>query len=233
MPETPEQEQQQLRKKKSRVLIVDDHPIVREGLQTIIDQEADLQVCGAVANSRDAMVKAESAKPDVAVIDFTLNDKDDGIGLIKALRSKQPELPILVLSIHDETVFAERALRAGANGYIMKDEPTGKVLDAMRKVMRGDISVSEKMSARLLQRMAGRSKVVSGHPVEMLSDRELQVFRWIARGFGTRQIAGKLDLSIKTIETYRENIKRKLDLHSGVELVRHAVLWSQGDKSLS
>ncbi|MCX5788988.1 MAG: response regulator transcription factor [Elusimicrobia bacterium] len=236
MPETTEaakESQKATSKKKSRVLVVDDHPVVREGLQTLIDQESDFQVCAVAATSREAMTKVESAKPDLAIVDFTLNDDEDGIGLIKALRAKHPDLPILVLSIHDETIYAERALRAGANGYLMKDEPTSKVVDALRKVLKGDISVSDKMAGRLLQRMAGQGKAATGNPVEQLSDRELQVFRWIARGFGTRQIAGKLGLSIKTIETYRENIKRKLDLHSGVELVRHAVLWSTGEKSNS
>ena len=236
MPDTVEaakESQKATSKKKSRVLVVDDHPVVREGLQTLIDQESDLQVCAVAATSREAMTKVESAKPDLAIVDFTLNDDEDGIGLIKALRAKHAELPILVLSIHDETIYAERALRAGANGYLMKDEPTSKVVDALRKILKGDISVSDKMAGRLLQRMAGQGKAATGNPVEQLSDRELQVFRWIARGFGTRQIAGKLGLSIKTIETYRENIKRKLDLHSGVELVRHAVLWSTGEKSNS
>ena len=231
--ETAKESQKATSKKKSRVLVVDDHPVVREGLQTLIDQESDLQVCAVAATSREAMTKVESAKPDLAIVDFTLNDDEDGIGLIKALRAKHAELPILVLSIHDETIYAERALRAGANGYLMKDEPTSKVVDALRKILKGDISVSDKMAGRLLQRMAGQGKAATGNPVEQLSDRELQVFRWIARGFGTRQIAGKLGLSIKTIETYRENIKRKLDLHSGVELVRHAVLWSTGEKSNS
>lgn len=218
------------RKKKSRVLIVDDHPIVREGLQTLIDQESDLQVIGTASDSKEAVEQIEANKPDIAIVDFSLKD-EDGVSVIRSLRGRGYSLPILVLSIHDEAVYAERVLRAGANGYLMKDEPTVKVLAAMRQVLRGEVSVSDKIAGRLLQKMAGQNKVVSAHPVELLSDRELQVFRWIARGFGTRQIAEKLGLSIKTVETYRENIKRKLDLQSGSELVRHAILWSQREKS--
>ncbi|MBI5202718.1 MAG: response regulator transcription factor [Elusimicrobia bacterium] len=219
-----------MRKKKSRILIVDDHPIVREGLQTLIDQEDDLQVCATASDSQETLKEIEASKPDVAIVDFSLKD-EDGISVIRNIRAKGLQLPVLVLSIHDEAVYAERVLRAGANGYLMKDEPTEKVLSALRQVIRGEVSVSDRIAGRLLQKMAGQQKVVSGHPVELLSDRELQVFRWIARGFGTRQIAEKLGLSIKTVETYRENIKRKLDLQSGSELVRHAILWSQKEKS--
>ena len=218
------------RKKKSRVLIVDDHPIVREGLQTLIDQEADLQVCATASDAGEALAKLDAAKTDVAVVDFSLRD-EDAIALIKEMRSRGHQIPILVLSIHDEAVYAERVLRAGATGYVMKDEPTHKVVGALRHVLRGEVSVSDRIAGRLLQKMAGQAKVAAAHPVELLSDRELQVFRWIARGFGTRQIAEKLGLSIKTVETYRENIKRKLDLQSGNELVRHAILWAQGEKT--
>ncbi|MBI4424321.1 MAG: response regulator transcription factor [Elusimicrobia bacterium] len=219
-----------MRKKKARVLIVDDHPIVREGLQTLIDQEPDFQVCGLASGSKEALDKIETSKPDIAIVDFSLKD-EDGTSLIRTLRSRGHQTPILVLSIHDEAIYAERVLRAGGNGYLMKDEPTQKVLSALRHVLRGEVSVSDRIAARLLQKVAGQSKVLSGHPVELLSDRELQVFRWIARGFGTRQIAEKLELSIKTVETYRENIKRKLDLQSGNELVRHAILWAQREKT--
>lgn len=218
------------RKKKARVLIVDDHPIVREGLQALIDQEADFQVVATASDSKEAGEQIEATKPDIAIVDFTLKD-EDGVSVIRILRGKGYTLPILVLSIHDEAVYAERVLRAGANGYLMKEEPTIKVLDAMRQILRGEVSVSDKMAGRLLQKMAGQTKILSAHPVELLSDRELQVFRWIAKGIGTRQIAEKLTLSIKTVETYRENIKRKLDLQSGNELVRYAILWAQREKS--
>lgn len=227
VPKTPVKN---IRKKKFRVLIVDDHPIVREGLQTLIDQESDLQVCGTASDSREALAQIEATKPDLAIVDFSLKD-EDGVSVIRNIRAQGHTVPILVLSIHDEAVYAERVLRAGANGYLMKDEPTGKVLAALRQVIRGEVSVSERIAGRLLQKMAGQNKIMSAHRVELLSDRELQVFRWIARGLGTRQIAEKLGLSIKTVETYRENIKRKLDLQSGSELVRHAILWSQREKS--
>ncbi|HEX2974220.1 MAG TPA: response regulator transcription factor [Tepidisphaeraceae bacterium] len=210
---------------KARVLLVDDHPIVRQGLAALINEQADLAVCGEAGDTQDAIAMAAAVKPHVALIDVSLGSCD-GIDLIKELRGQHPELVVLVLSMHDESVYAERALRAGALGYVMKNEPAEKLMAAIRRVLGGEIYVSERFASRLLQRMAGSRAVTEVSPIERLSDRELQVFRCIGQGMGVREIAEKLYLSVKTIEAHREHIKQKLSLHSSNELLRYAVQYT-------
>ncbi|HEY2952636.1 MAG TPA: response regulator transcription factor [Verrucomicrobiae bacterium] len=213
-----------IKKAKSRVLLIDDHPILRQGLGQLINQETDLTVCGEAEDAAKAFDAVVSLNPDVAVIDISLKN-GNGIELIKNIKACYPDLPILVLSMHDESLYAERALRAGSLGYVMKDEAIEQVLVAIRHVMAGEIFLSNEMKAKMLQQLAvGRGKVVTS-PIEQLTDRELQVFRLIGEGRSTRQIAEELHLSIRTVEAYREYIKDKLSLKNATELVQHAFHW--------
>lgn len=209
--------------KKMKVLLVDDHPVVRQGLAMLIDQEPDLTVCGQAAGSADALKLLHSEKPDLAVVDITLAD-ENGLDLVRKMKEQRKETPVLVVSMHDEFLYAERVLKAGASGYVMKQASASEILASMRKVLSGAIAVSPKVAERVLDKMS-QSTVQS--PLETLSDRELEVLRWVGQGMGTRQIAEKLSLSIKTIEAHRENIKRKLHIKRAPELVRYAVQWVQ------
>ena len=212
------------RKPKTKVLLVDDHPILRAGLGKLINHEADMMVCGEAEDGPTAFDLVGTLMPDVAVIDISLKGSN-GIELIKNLKARYPELPTLVLSMHEESLYAERALRAGSLGYIMKEEAIEQVLVAIRRALAGDIFLSEKMKSKMLQQMAsGRGKVISS-PIEQLTDRELEVFRLIGEGCSTRQIAGQLHLSVRTVEAYREYIKTKLGLKNATELVQHAFHW--------
>ena len=212
------------RKPKTKVLLVDDHPILRTGLRRMIDQESDMQVCGEAEDGPKAFELCGTLTPDIAVIDISLKGSN-GIELVKNLKARYPDLPTLVLSMHDESLYAERALRAGSRGYIMKEEAIEQVLVAIRRALLGEIFLSEKMKSRMIQQMAsGKGKVVSS-PIEQLTDRELEVFRLIGEGHSTRQIAGQLHLSVRTVEAYREYIKGKLNLKNATELVQHAFHW--------
>ncbi len=211
-------------RRKRTVLIVDDHPIVRQGLAQLIDQEEDLQVCGQAEDAHEAMQAIRTLKPDMVVVDISLRDTS-GMELIKDLKVQYPDLPVLTLSMHDEAVYGERALRAGAKGYIMKQEATEKVVTAIRRVLAGELYVSDDMAAKMVSKLVGGGSRKTGSPVECLSDRELEVFRLIGEGYGTREMAEKLHLSIKTIETYRAHIKDKLGLEDANELLRCAIQW--------
>ncbi|MDB6031061.1 MAG: two component transcriptional regulator, LuxR family [Verrucomicrobiales bacterium] len=214
-----------LRKGKIKVLLVDDHPILRKGLGQLINHESDMMICGEAEDSPKAFELVGTLSPDVMVVDVSLKG-GNGIELIKNVKARYPELPILVLSMHDESLYAERALRAGSLGYIMKEEAIEQVLVAIRRVITGEIFLSDKMKSRMLQQLAsgGRAKGIS-NPIENLTDRELEVFRMIGEGRSTRQIAGELHLSVRTVEAYREYIKGKLNLKNSTELVQHAFHW--------
>jgi DNA-binding NarL/FixJ family response regulator len=207
-----------------KLLIVDDHPMMREGLGQLISHEADLAVCGEAGSASEALDLVGKLKPDLALVDISLPDKG-GLELIKDLHSLHPSLPVLVISMHDETLHAERALRAGARGYIMKQEGGERLMEAIRQVLAGQIYVSMKMSARILEAFSGGRVRASRSPIERLTDREFEVFQLIGQGIGTRDIARRLNLSIKTIEVHRANIKQKIGLKNAAELVRHAVRW--------
>lgn len=209
---------------KSRVFVVDDHPIVRQGLALLINGEHDLVVCGEAEEAQPALQAITAAKPDVLIVDISLNGPD-GLELLKNIRSLWPNLPVLVLSMHDETTYAERALRARANGYIMKQEATEKVLLALRRILSGEIYLSDRMANKVLQQYVGGPSSVERSRIADLTDRELEVFRLIGEGLGTRQIAEKLHLSIKTVESYQAHIKEKLLLRTGRELVQQAIQW--------
>ncbi|MBW3543294.1 MAG: response regulator transcription factor [Planctomycetes bacterium] len=206
------------------VLVVDDHPIVRQGLRMLIASEEDLDVCGEAGSVDDAIRSYHDLKPDLVVADISLSD-GSGVELVKELTACDPSAKILVASMHDETLFAERVLRAGAKGYINKDEATERLVHAIRQVLEGRVYLSDRMTERILCRAVGGEHETRQAPVEALSDRELEVFEQIGRGVTTRQIADKLHLSPKTVETYRENIKTKLNLKNATELTRHAVQW--------
>ena len=210
--------------------MVDDHPIVRQGLALMINREPDLVVCGEAEEARGAMLVLASSRPDVLIVDISLTGPD-GIDLLKNVRLNHPTLPVLILSMHDESVYAERALRAGANGYIMKQEATENVLVAVRRILSGEIYVSVRIANQMLKHYISGSNTPRDSSIAELSDRELEVFRLIGDGHGTRQIAEELHLSIKTVESYQAHIKEKLSLRTARELVQHAIRWSMNEKS--
>ncbi len=208
----------------SKIIIVDDHPIVRQGLAALINQQEDMEVCAQAADGREAMEQIGKFKPDLVTIDLTLGDLG-GLELIKNIKSRYPDLPMLVISIHDESLYAERVLRAGARGYIMKQEATENVTEAIGRVLAGQVYVSEGMSDRIVKSFLGGTAKSQAPAVSALSDRELEVFQLIGQGYGTRKIAEMLHLSIKTIETYRAHIKFKLELDDAAHLLQYAVQW--------
>jgi DNA-binding NarL/FixJ family response regulator len=208
----------------TRVLLVDDHPIVRQGMRMMVETERGFLVCGEANGMAQAMKLYRETKPDVIVADVSLED-GSGIELVKEVVAHDPQMKVLVCSMHDETLFAERALNAGAKGYINKDEATERLIAAIRRVAEGHVYLSERMTDRLLTRQIGAGDAPPRTSIESLSDRELEVFEQIGHGITTRQIAEKLHLSPKTIETYRENIKHKLNLANATELTQHAVQW--------
>lgn len=213
---------------KSRILIVDDHPIVRQGIAQLINRESDMHVCCEAGDADQAIEKMKECAHDIAIVDISLTGVS-GIELIQMLRQRGYEFPVLVMSMHDESLYAERALRAGARGYIMKQEATEKILTAIRQILHGEIYVSEKMRSRMLQRMIDNRTETNTSPVANLSNRELEILRMIGRGLGTGEIARELKRSVKTIEAHRANIKDKLGLKSAAELVRFAVQWVENE----
>jgi len=209
---------------KRRILLVDDHPMTREGLAAIINRQADLEVCGEANNPAEAMSALSKLKPDLMVTDMTMPGRS-GIEFIKDVRAVLPHLSILVLSMHDEMLYAERALRAGARGYLMKDAGSAKVLEAIRVILSGQSYVSPAMSARLLDAVTGRRPRGSTSPIENLSDREFEVFRLLGCGKSTKEVAKALNLSPKTVDVHRSRIKKKLQIKDATSLLHHAVRW--------
>ena len=210
----------------TRVFIVDDHPLVREFLASLIDQQPDLTVCGQADDYRSALTGIASTQPDVAIVDLSLGERS-GLDLIRDLKAAQPDVAVLVLSMHDEDLYAQRALRAGARGYLMKREATGNVIVAIRRVRRGGLAVSERVSEALAEKLVRGAAAEAGSPVEALSDRELEVFRLVGEGRTTRQIADALHLSFKTVQAYYARIKTKLGAVNGVEMLRDAIRWNE------
>jgi DNA-binding NarL/FixJ family response regulator len=206
------------------ILIVDDHPMMRQGLAALINNEPDLTVSAEAADAQQAMAAISARQPELVIADITLPDKS-GLELIKDIQALHPGLRVLVVSMHDESLYAERVLRAGGRGYIMKQEGGRKLMEAIRCVLSGKVYVSEKMSARILELLSGGRGAATASPVERLTDREFEVFQLIGQGKGTREIAAKLHVSIKTIEVHRLHIKEKLELKTAPELLRFAVRW--------
>jgi DNA-binding NarL/FixJ family response regulator len=206
-----------------RVVVVDDHPIFRRGIAELIGEEDDMEVVGEASSTVEAIRQIADTNPDVVVVDLSLQD-GHGIELIEQLAEREDSPKAIVCSMHDESLFAERALRAGAMGYVNKQETTEKLVEALRRVVAGEVVLSDKMTRRLLQNVVG-GKAAEQNPVEALSNRELEVFEMIGEGLTTKQIAGRLDLSPKTVEAHREKIKSKLTLANGAQLSRQAFLW--------
>jgi DNA-binding NarL/FixJ family response regulator len=213
---------------KSRIFIVDDHTMFREGLRQLIEHDPSLTVCGDAADAATAVEGIRQSNPDVVIVDITLADSS-GLDLVKNLRNDYEDLPVLVVSMHEESLYAERALRAGAMGYVMKNEPAKTVTAAIHSVLRGEMYLSQKMSSSVISKFMRGETEVSMSPLEMLSDRELEVFRMLGQGKGTRQIAQDLELSIPTIQSFRNRIKEKLHLKTAPELVLHAINWVQSE----
>lgn len=211
---------------RKRVLIVDDHPLLRDGLKTVINQQPDLVVCGEAGDAPQAMKAVSALKPDIMLIDLSLSGSS-GLELVKDIKTRYPGVPTLVLSLHDEALYAERSVRAGACGYIMKCASSAELLNALRDVLNGKVYLSENMASRLMKQVFGRREIEPERDsMGMLSDRELEVFQLIGEGHGTSDIARRLRLSMKTVSCYRENIKNKLQLKDATELVQHAVHWT-------
>jgi DNA-binding NarL/FixJ family response regulator len=216
------------RKKKS-ILIVDDHPMMRDGLRQIVSSAPELSVCGEAATAAQAMELVGKLKPDLVLADISLADKN-GIELIKDIQALHPDVQTLVISMHDETLYVERVLRAGGRGYINKQEGGKRIMEAIRRVLDGQICVSEKMSAKILEIFSGKRAGSESSPVERLTDREFEIFQMIGRGVEPREIAEQLHLSVKTVEVHRANIKQKLELKNVPELIRFAVRWVESQK---
>jgi DNA-binding NarL/FixJ family response regulator len=216
---------------KRKVFIVDDHPVVRDGLTVLINHEPDLYVCGQAAEARQALSGISELKPDVAIVDITLEDSD-GIELTKDIKARYPKLPVIVLSMHDESIYAERVLHAGARAYLMKDAVSDKIITAIHTVLGGDIYVSDIMAKKLLRKFAGNHVDAVNTSVNNLTDREFEVFRFIGQGNKASRIAARMHISIKTVETYFARIKGKLDLANSAQLLQYAIKWSASAERL-
>lgn len=213
-----------------KIFIVDDHPIVRQGLAQLINQETDFSVCCEASDMSSALQGLQECTPDVVVVDISLG-QESGIRLIEEILFKKPEMLILVLSMHDEFLYAERCLKSGAKGYVMKQEPPEKVILALKRLLKGEIFISDKLSTKLLHKIVAKNTDSYSSPFDRLSNRELEVFQLIGQGLKTRKIAEQLNLSIKTIETYIDHIKRKMDIDDSRNLILHAVQWFMDEQS--
>ena len=215
--------------KKIKILVVDDHPIIRQGLAQLIDQEEDLVFAGEAHDAAEALQVIEKIKPDLAIVDISLKGKS-GIELTKDILSRHPKMLVLMISMHDEPLYVERAFRAGAKGYFIKNEEIDNVVTAIRKVLEGEIYVSEKMRNHLVHKFISGDAKTDGSVPQSLSDRELEVLQLVGQGLSTRQIADEVHISIKTVESHFANIKSKLDLKSSHELIQYAVKWCLPEK---
>jgi DNA-binding NarL/FixJ family response regulator len=211
---------------KSKILLVDDHPLVREWLANLINEQPDLRICGEASNAPQAFQKIGVERPDIVIVDISL-EGGSGIDLIKNIKATHPDVAMIVLSMHDESLYAERALRAGARGYIMKREATKKILHAIRSVLDGKLYISDKISDAMAEKFVDGRPATAASPVEQLSDRELEVFQLLGRGLSTRQIADHLHVGFKTVQTYSARLKEKLKLDNATQLLHEAIRWHE------
>jgi len=211
---------------KRKIFLVDDHPLVRDGLANLIHQQSDLVVCGQADDAVEALSKIGAIKPDLVVVDIHLPGSS-GIELIKSIKNSYPDILTIALSMYDEKLYAERVIRAGARGYVMKRETSNRMLAAIREVLEGKLGVSEDVAALFMAKFVGGRSPVSGSSIELLSDRELEIFRMIGQGLDTRNVADTLHISIKTVQAYCARIKDKLNLANATELLREATLWHE------
>lgn len=209
-----------------RILLVDDHPLMRQGLKALIAPQGRFEICGEADTAPRALELVAKHQPDLAIVDISLNSTN-GIELTKGLRGRCPAMQVLIVSMHDENVYAERALRAGAKGYVMKQEASDRILVAIDQVLKGEVALSERVKGRMLQRFVEHGADALTSPMEKLSDREMEVFELLGNGYGTREIAHRLNLSVKTIDSYREHLKGKLGAATGHDLVRCAIQWTK------
>jgi DNA-binding NarL/FixJ family response regulator len=212
--------------RKARILIVDDHPMMREGLAGLIDLQPDLEVCAEAANGSEALAAARDLGPDLAIVDLSL-EGESGISLIKKIRAQHSDMPILVFSMHRESAYVERSLRAGATGYVTKGQSPAIVIEAARRLLDGGVFVSDDLASVMLRTFTAPGNRNAGSPIELLSDREFEVFHLIGQGLTSRAISEALHVGIKTINTHREGIKRKLGLRNAADLARAALRWEQ------
>jgi DNA-binding NarL/FixJ family response regulator len=208
-----------------KILIVDDHPLLRQGIKQVIELEEDLRVCGEASTANDAIDLINRDKPDVVIVDITLAGNVNGIELIKSLNERFPEIKTLVLTMHDESVYAERAIRAGARGYIMKEVASKNNINAIRTILSDELYLSENISKKIIDKLVRGSADTIGISVENLSNREFEIFQLIGNGFSTKEMAKKLNLSIYTVESHKKNIKEKLKLKNSSDLVKYAIQW--------
>jgi len=207
-----------------KIVVVDDHPILRQGIVQMINDDPKLSVVGEAQDVSEALQVIQETIPDLAVVDISLKDSN-GIDLIKDIGIRWPKMPVLVFSMHDESFYAERVLRAGAKGYVTKGESAGKVIEGIHKILAGEIYISDNLASKMLQRIVGGTREKEGFPIDRLTDREFEVFGLIGEGVQTREIAERLHLSVKTVESHRENIKRKLNIENATELLQRAIHW--------
>ena len=211
-----------------RILLVEDHPLVRQGMKTLLSHKGRYEVCGEAETAPPALELVAKLHPHIAIVDIMLKSTN-GIELTKDIRVLSPETQVLVVSAHGENVYAERSLRAGAMGYLMKDEPAETVITAIESILRGEVFVSERIKGRMLNRFVRKPSDALASPIDRLSDREMEVLRLIGHGYGTRDIATMLNLSVKTIDSYREHLKEKLAFSVGGDLVRFAIQWTKSE----
>ncbi|MDY6970074.1 MAG: response regulator transcription factor [Spirochaetota bacterium] len=211
--------------KQIKILLVDDHPILRQGIRQVVEGTGEFQVCGEASNANDAIKEINKNKPDVVIVDIMLDGNVNGIDLVRSIRERFSDIYTIILSMHEESLYAERAVRAGARGYIMKEVAPKNIIDAIRTVLAGELYLSENQSKKIIDKLVHGSVDTDGLSLDELSDRELEIFQLIGNGFSVKEIAKKLNLSIYTVESHRRNIKIKMKLNSSSEVTKHAIQW--------